>query len=77
MRASLSPLFVAAILVLGINFSEVGELVEILVDVVHRGVDVVGFSLEIDWHLLGDDAAHEALHELVDQAPAAGRNTTG
>ena len=64
-------------MVLDIKFSEERELLKVLINCVHRCVDVVGFPLQIDWHLLGDDAAHEALHELVDQTPATGRNATG
>ena len=64
-------------MVLDIKFSEERELLKVLINCVHRCVDVVGFPLQIDWHLLGDDAAHEALHELVDQTPATSRNATG
>ena len=36
---------------LGVYLSEVGELFQVLVDRVHRGVDLVSLSLQIDGHL--------------------------
>ena len=52
------------------DFSEVVELLEVLVDGVARQVHVVSFPLQVCRHLLADDAAQEALHELMHKAPA-------
>ena len=53
------------------DFSEVVELLEVLVDGVARQVHVVSFPLQVRRHLLADDAAQETLHELLHETPAA------
>ena len=43
--------FLSLFFISRIHLSEIGELLQVLVDGVHRGVDVVGLSLEVDRHL--------------------------
>lgn len=39
------------IIFLGVYLSEVGELFQVLIDRVHRGVDLISLSFQIDGHL--------------------------